>query len=530
METIPAFFSRSVAARGGEQAVGFVHEGELRWRTWSELAADVAAQAEVIRSCGVRPGDAVSHVSENRYEWIVTDLAIHVVGAVHVPVHVTLSGEQIAHQINDSAARLVFVSNAELLEKFRALIDPNVEVRLYGPRGEENPFGAGEKWSESIAHPSRPDDLATILYTSGTTGRPRGVMLSQSNLASNAATSADLISPDVEQVRLCILPLSHIFARTCDLYTWVYRGNKLVLAESRETTIRDLALVKPNALNAVPYVFQRVADKVVEAAPPDPAAALRGAFGGRMEYLMCGGAPLSLELGAWYDSHQFPVLVGYGLTETSPVVSASTHDARRTGRSGRIIPGVEVRIDDDGEILVRGPNIMLGYWKDAEATAEAIRDGWFYTGDLGDLDGEGFLAISGRKKELIVLSTGKKVVPTAVENRLAASPKIEQAAIFGDGDSAIVALIVPTAEARAEDRASLGEEIARCLASAAKEEQVRDFAILDRPFSIDRGEMTAKLSLCRTQIAENFAEELQEMRDRARSLSEAKARPRLPGE
>jgi long-chain acyl-CoA synthetase len=313
-----------------------------------------------------------------------------------------------------------------------------------------------------------------------------------------------------------VLPLSHIYARTCDLYTWLYRGTQLVLADNRETLARDLQIVKPSALNAVPFLYQRIADRV-RAGAGDHSQALRDFFGGRMEQLNCGGAPLAPETERWYAEQGLTVLLGYGLTETSPVVAASTPKSNRAGAVGRVLDGVDVRIADDGEILVRGPNVMQGYWKDDAATASAIQNGWFHTGDLGELDADGFLFIRGRKKELIVLSTGKKVAPSRVELLLTASPIVEQAIVFGDNLCGLVALIVPSAEGvascngqQAKDE-KYAAEIKRCLASAAHEEQVHRFALLDRPFAIERGEMTGKLSLCRGVIAKNFAAELQKL-------------------
>ena len=315
----------------------------------------------------------------------------------------------------------------------------------------------------------------------------------------------------IPELRLCVLPLSHIYARTCDLYTWLYRGTQLVLAESRETLARDLQLVRPAALNAVPYIYQKIADRV-RTSDGDHAQALRDFFGGHIEQLNGGGAPLAPETETWYAEQGLPVLLGYGLTETSPVVAASTPKSHRAGAVGRLLADVEVRIAADGEILVRGPNVMLGYWHDEAATANAIRDGWFHTGDLGELDADGFLSIRGRKKELIVLSTGKKVAPTRVELLLTASPMIEQACVFGDGQCGLVALVVPSAvggEERGARSEAIRAEISRCLKSAAHEEQIHRFVLLDRPFSIDRGEMTGKLSLCRAVIARNFAAEIQ---------------------
>jgi long-chain acyl-CoA synthetase len=217
---------------------------------------------------------------------------------------------------------------------------------------------------------------------------------------------------------------------------------------------------------------------------------------------------------SWYAENGLPLLPGYGLTEASPVISVSTPTARRFGAVGRAIPGIEIRTASDGELHTRGPHVMLGYWQNEEVTADAIRDGWLHTGDLAEIDEDGFVFIRGRKKELIVLSTGKKVVPTRVEALLNASPLIEQSAVFGDGRCGLMALVVPAAGAptRSEEQGVRSEliaaEINRCLSSAAHEEQVHRFAILDRPFSIERGELTAKMSLCRTAIARNFAAEL----------------------
>jgi long-chain acyl-CoA synthetase len=513
--TIPDFFARAVELRANESALGEIRGGELRWRTWSEIARDVVALAAELRLAGVGPGDRVAQVSENRYEWIVVDLALHSIGAVHVPIHVTLSSEQIAEQIAASGARIVFVSTTALLERVAPQLKHGETIRVHDEQDygqEKPPLGkpavAPEKGSAG-ASPSlaSPDDLATILFTSGTTGRPRGVMLSQRNLAWNAATTAETHGTGNVETRINILPLSHIYARTCDLYTWLYRGSRLVLAESRETLVRDCQLVEATVLNGVPYLFERIAERVRAAGVP-----LRAVFGERMKQLTCGGAPIAPEIEAWYESEGMPLLPGYGLTESSPVVSVSTPGARKIGTVGRPLAGLEMRIAEDGEVLVRGPNVMLGYWQDDAATADAIRDGWLRTGDLGELDADGFLSIRGRKKELIVLSTGKKVSPTHVESLLTASPLIEQVAVFGEGRAGLVALLVPVRrEGQGASRDELAAEIAARLSGLAREEQVHNFAILDRALSMERGELTPKMSLCREVIAHNFADQLRQI-------------------
>lgn len=521
-ETIVTFLANTLANRAREPALGSTSGGELRWRTWAEVANDACRLASAMTASGVRPGDRVAHVSENRCEWILTDIAIHLARAVHVPIQITLSGPQIAEQIADSGSRLVVTSKRDVLAKFQTLVDPGLSALIHDEWPADfadRAIDAGQRQAmiDACVEATRPDDLATILFTSGTTGRPRGVMLSQRNLAVNAAVTADTLCGDVDQTRLCVLPLSHIFARTCDLYTWLYTGSRLVMGESRETMFRDLELARPQGLSAVPFLYQRAADKVRDSGCSDEAAELRRLFGGRMQRLTSGGAPLPPEVEAWYCDRGLTILTGYGLSESSPVISMSTPTAVRAGASGRLLPGVEVRIAEDGEILNRGPNTMLGYWNDSEATAATIRDGWLHTGDLGVLDADGYLFVRGRKKELIVLSTGKKVVPTRVEALLTLSPLIDQAAVFGEGQCAIVALIVPAACGVKDGidgpatRELYEAEIQRSLQAASHEEHVRHFALLNRPFSIDRGELTPKLSLRRTAIAQNFAAELQQL-------------------
>jgi long-chain acyl-CoA synthetase len=505
-QSISGFFARTVESRGCERALGYIRDAQLYWRTWREVADAAASLAAELQAADIAPGDRVAHVSENRYEWVIIDLALHLAAAVHVPIHITLSGPQIAEQIRDSGAKLAFVSNKSLLEKFAHNLPDQLPIRLH------DEFLTKYRVTDSPAPSPQapaPTALATILYTSGTTGRPRGVMLSHENLASNAAAVCEAHDVNADHTVLCILPLSHIYARTCDLYTWIISGSRLVLGENRETLLRDCQLVQPTALNAVPFVYQRLMDGVCNSSTADKPAALRAAFGHKIEMLFCGGAPVAPDVESWYADQGLPLLPGYGLTEASPVIAVTTRNARRLGTVGQAIPGIELRIAEDGELLTRGPHVMLGYWQNEAATTEVIRDGWLHTGDLAELDADGFLTIRGRKKELIVLSTGKKVSPTRVEALLTASPLIDQAAVFGDGHCGLTALIVPS---RSEKRGARSEdieaEITRCLAHAAHEEQIHRFTLLDRPFSIERGELTAKMSLCRNVIARNFAAEL----------------------
>ncbi|MEQ8847007.1 AMP-binding protein [Botrimarina sp.] len=367
------------------------------------------------------------------------------------------------------------------------------------------------------------DDLATIAETAGTSGEPRGVMLTEENLASNAIALSEASGGDGDELRLSFLPMEHLYARTCDLYTWIVRGSRLVLADSPKTVFRDAKIVRPTVINGVPYFFQKAID-LAEA----NGESLRSLLGGEIKRCYCGGAPLSPAVEQRFFDEGVPLFTGYGLTEASPVVTVNTPAAHKLGTVGRALPGVEVRIAEDSEVLVRGPNVMLGYWDDPAATADTLRDGWLHTGDLGELDAEGFLTITGRKKELIVLSTGKNVAPSRVEALLCASPWIEQACVVGDGEKGLRALIVPSRErlraevrkrrlwvfskrgalAHAAIRALYRQEIDERLANAAPQEQVHAFTLIGRGFDRERGEMTAKLSLRRETISQRFAREI----------------------
>ncbi|TWT47456.1 AMP-dependent synthetase/ligase [Botrimarina hoheduenensis] len=369
-------------------------------------------------------------------------------------------------------------------------------------------------------------NLAALVNTAGTGTAAKTVMLSHDNLASNALALSQASGGDGDELRLSFLPFEHLYARTGDLFTWLVRGSRLVIAENPKTVFRDARLVKPTVINGVPYFFQKAIDRAQA-----ERVSLKQLLGCEIKRLYCGGASLAPAIEARFADEGIPIYCGYGLTEASPVVSVNTPEAYKRGTVGRPLPGVEVRIAEDGEVLVRGPNVMLGYWNNPAATAETLREGWLHTGDLGQLDSEGFLTIVGRKKELLVLSTGKKVAPASVEARLGASPWIEQACVFGEGHTGLTALIVPNADRlRAEiksrrlwvwsKRQALGHAVIRtlyrreidiCLANAPAEERVHAFRLVGRGFDPARGEMTAKLSLRRPAIAKSFAREIAAM-------------------
>jgi long-chain acyl-CoA synthetase len=375
------------------------------------------------------------------------------------------------------------------------------------------------------------DDLATIMYTSGTTGNPKGVMLTHGNLLSNVEATLDRSGQESGDVVLSWLPYTHIYARTIDHYSTLASGVLLCVAESADTLVQDLADVQPTHMASVPRFYEKVLAAVADPDPKVTAQRLRDIVGPRVNWLSSGGAPLPSAVARAYVEAGVLVLQGYGLTETSPVISFNSKEAYKLDTVGRPLPGVEVKIAADGEVLTRGPHVMKGYWKNAAATAEAIRDGWFHTGDLGELDADGFLKITGRKKELLVLSNGKKIVPGFLEGLLQADPCIDQAVICGEGRNFLTALLVPhwanvraalTAEGIAlnnhiEDATCapvmdlLRRRVRTALADVSNAEQVKKFLIVPQPFSIAEEELTVSLKLRRNVVLAKYARQLDEL-------------------
>ena len=545
MDTIPQLFFDRLASSADKTAVLVFERETWNERTWQQFADDVVRIAAQLRADGVQAGDRVASYSENRYEWLVIDFAIQLVPAIHVPIHAPLTGVQAKYQIEHSSSRAVIVSTPELGQRIESSYEelPDTVVwysldpipgdswkPLFDPDFSCNLDEAHATARESAATVST-DDLATILYTSGTTGEPKGVMLSQRNLFTNAKSAAEVFDIDPDGLRLCMLPLSHIFARVCDLYMWVVHGTRMALARSPESVLEDCATLHPTWLNAVPYFFDKCLSYLQAIGRENEPNALRQLFGGQIEYCCSGGAALPVHIFDYYAEQGLPILQGYGLTETSPVVSVSRIDGTRREASGQPIADVEVCLGDDGEILTRGPNLMMGYYRDQAATDAAIRDGWFYTGDYGRLDEDGFIYITGRKKEIIVTAGGKNIAPVLLESLLTQDPLIEQAVVIGDGRKYLTALLVPNPASMQTLLDELGESIklsatalthpkvqgrfqqiiARQLQDVSRYEQVQRFVLLDRAFSIEQEEMTPKLSLRRGMIEEHFQEQIEAM-------------------
>ena len=481
----------------------FMRRGAAGWESISaeRALADVEALALGLRSLGVAKGDRVALLSENRYEWPVSDLATLGLGAVTVPIYPTLTASQIRFMVENAEAKVAVVSSAEQLEKMleasrglgvttMVVMDPVppragvVGLAELMERGREARGGEPEAF-RGAASAVRPDDLATIIYTSGTTGEPKGAMLLHSNIVSNVQACLQVVNLQPTDRCLSFLPLCHIFERMAGLYAMLARGVSIAYAESIDTVAANAMEVRPTTLCGVPRFFEKVYARVMDNARTQPplrraifhwglergmrrarahferrpltgldavqsgiadrlvGAKIRARVGGNLVRCISGGAPLAPKVLEFFFAVGIPVQEGYGLTETSPVICLNPPDREKPGAVGPPIPGVEVRIGEGGEILTRGPHVMKGYFRNEEATRTAIRDGWFHTGDVGHLDDQGYLVITDRLKDLLVTAGGKKVAPQPVEAKLKTSKWVSEAVLLGDRRPFVVCLLVP---------------------------------------------------------------------------------------
>lgn len=524
---------------GPRVAMRYKRHGLYHDVTWDSYREAVVAAAAALIDAGVKPGDRVGVLAENSVEWLVADVAILAVGAVNMPPHAPLTARQVHFQMDDAGVSWLFVSNREQLDKIRqvraelpklrgivvfdarAAGDDAMAWSAFLQRGRDRlPQLAAELTRREAA--IQGDDLATIIYTSGTTGNPKGVMLTHHNLLSNAVAALSASPRNSNDVLLSWLPYSHIYARTVDHYETIVAGITICLAENPETLIENLAETQPTHFTSVPRFYEKVLAAVSTPDKAETAKRLRRVFGARIDWLSCGGAPLPPPISKAYQECGLLVLQGYGLTESSPVISFNRKDNYKLDTVGQAIPGIELKIAPDGEVLSRGPHIMKGYWNNPQATAEALVDGWLHTGDLGELDADGFLKITGRKKELMVLSNGKKLVPTHIEGLILGDSCFDQVVVHGEGRNFLSALVVPqwdnlrrTMKAEGTDLDSeppeqlakhpavgpfIQKRIDVALKDVANWEQVRKFIILPTPFTVAADELTVSLKLRRTVI------------------------------
>jgi len=536
-----------------------------------------------LEDIGVRAGDRVAILSENCPEWAIADYACLTLGATDVPIYPNLPPDQICYILRDSGAVAIFVSTAEQLAKVAAVRGEcsalrrvitfadspgtaDMTLSALETSGAQVDSDARRKAFEARALAVRPEDLATIIYTSGTTGEPKGVMLTHDNIYSNAIVGAKAIPFAGNDTCLSFLPLSHIFERTGGHYTMLATGTSIAYAESIDTVPLNMTEVRPTLVLSVPRLYEKMYARVLENAvtggalkrriffwaravadrwadvrlaggTPRGALAiqykiaqrlvfskLQARTGGRLRYFVSGGAPLAAEINKFFYAAGLVVLEGYGLTETSPVISLNTPDNFRIGTVGKPVPGTEVTIAGDGEILARGPQIMKGYFNKPTATAEVIdADGWFHTGDIGELR-DGFIAITDRKKDIIVTAGGKNIAPQPIENRVKTSTFVSQAVMIGDKRKFPVMLVVPNWDslekwAREQnvpysDRATLmkfpavqtkmDQEVQAKIEGLAHFEMPKKIGLLEHDFSIERGELTPTLKVKRRVVDKTY--------------------------
>ncbi len=528
---------------GDRPAIRYRRYGLYYDYSWQRYYTDAADAAAALIAAGIQPGDRVGLVGENSLDWLVADMAILLAGAVNVTPHAPLTAKQIHFQLHDAGVVWAITSSKEQLDKLRTIRRELPDLRgivVFDPTaaGDDalpwEAFRAQGRRAQLIDELLRraelvgPDDLATIMYTSGTTGNPKGVMLTHGNLLSNAAATLEFQNFSPGDLVLSWLPYTHIYARTCDHYTSMLAGVTMALAESPDTLVERLAETQPTHMASVPRFYEKVLAAVASPDPAVTAKRLRHVFGPRIDCMSSGGAPLPVPIAEAYHAAGLKLFQGYGLTETSPVISFNSKTHNKIGTVGRPLPGVEIKIAEDGELLTRGPHVMKGYWKNPQATAEAITpDGWLHTGDLGHIDADGFLSITGRKKEMMVLSNGKKISPTNLEGLLITDPCIDQAVVCGEGRNFVTALLVPhwgnlKAELKLDgDPETLANHPAvidflqkRCqqaLADLSHMEQIKKFVVLPRPFSVEAEELTVSLKLRRSVIQEHYRDKLEKL-------------------
>ena len=583
-DTLIGIFLDTVSSHRNPQQ--FMRKTAQRWESIpaERALSDVESLALALRELGVNRGDKVALLAENRYEWPLVDLAVVGLGAVTVPIYPTLTSAQVRFVVENSEARIAVVSSAAQLDKMLEAVAGPSQIQAVvcmdpaPARPGTHAFDALVERGRALsreqpgafrdaARAVRADDLATIIYTSGTTGEPKGALLTHGNITSNVWACRQVVELLSTDRCLSFLPLCHIFERMAGLYAMLSAGVSIAYAESLDAVAANAVEVRPTVLCGVPRFYEKVYARVMEGGraahglrralfnwglgagakraragferlaltPLDAvqawladrlvAAKIRARVGGRLRFCISGGAPLAPKVMEFFFAIGIPVIEGYGLTETSPVICLNRPGREKPGSVGPPIPGVEVRIGEDGEILTRGPHVMRGYYKNEAATRAALREGWFRTGDVGHLDGDGCLFITDRLKDLLVTAGGKKVAPQPLEARLKTSKWVSEAVLLGDRRPCVVALLVPNlasleAEARArgwtfarpaellqhpEARKLFQSLIDGINIDLAKFEQIKQFALLERELSLEAGELTPTLKVKRRVIMEKYA-------------------------
>lgn len=572
-------------------------EGKYRKISYAVLRKSVDDFAQGLAALGVRRGDTVAIISENRPEWVIADMGMMKLGAINVSLYPTLTPKQIEFIFNDAGVRFAIVSNQFQLSKIMKIRDavPSLQtiiilsdkngvtdaaVQTYN-RIIEAGKEFGKQHTEYLRDETKKihaDDILTIIYTSGTTGNPKGVVLTHRNLVSNICGAAACIPFNHHDTLLSFLPLCHLYERMGGYYTAMLVGATIAYAESIETVRENLLEVKPTVVTTVPRLFERMYNKLMTQVADMPPfeqrifrwalsvgkkyrlvvkkkrfmpvltvqhaladllvfKKIRARMGGNIRFFASGGAALSKEMGEFFESIGILIVEGYGMTESSPVISVNRLDDYKFGTVGKPIPDVQVRIAEDGEILVQGPNVMKGYWNNPQATGEAIdREGWLHTGDIGHFDEDGFLTVTDRKKHIFVSSGGKNIAPQHIENLFLQNRFVDQFILIGDGRMFLTSLIVPDFTAVKEyavkhhidfddedDLAAKPEiyklfedEMAIIQKDLANYERVRKFTILRHPLTIEDGEITPTMKIRRKVVEERYKDVIAKMYESVR--------------
>jgi long-chain acyl-CoA synthetase len=579
--SLPAMFFEIAAERGARPFLWAKHDGAYRSLSWTETARAVNRLARGLVALGVEPGDRVALAAENRPEWAIADLAIMSVGAITVPAYTTNTIDDNRHIFGNSGARIVIASKPPLSERAAAAAAqvPSVQTVIVmdgpapeGARGWDAVLELGDAQEDDIAGrvaALAPDDIACIIYTSGTGGLPKGVLVIHRNIIANCRGAFHLLEMLGlgDEVFLSFLPLSHSYEHTAGLMFPISIGAQIYFAEGADTLAANLLEVRPTIMTAVPRLYEtlhqrirrgierekglkrrlfeqavtlgrkrlagqrhkfgeRLIDPLLERLVRDK---VRARFGGRLKAMVSGGAPLNPEIGGFFLALGVRLLQGYGQTEAAPVIACNPPGGIRIDSVGLPLRGVEIKIADDGEILVAGDNVMKGYWNDPEATARTLADGWLRTGDIGYLDADGYLRITDRKRDFIKNSGGDMIAPAKVEGALTLQPEIAQAMVSGDQRPHLVAIIVPDPEFAAQfgprgaDLATLaddaglikavGDVMTRVNRTLPPIERVRRFVIAHEPFTTANGQLTPTLKIRRHVVRAHYGEALNALYD-----------------
>ena len=570
----------AVRVHGDRRAILYKPDGEWRAKSFAEVGDVVRSLALGMIDLGIEPREKVAILANTRPEWTYCDFAALSVGATVVPIYQTNSAEECQYVLENSDAKAVVVEDAEQLAKVRAVRGrcPHLEHVILIEGAAEDAISLAELAARSAGHdPAEweerwravtPEDVCTIIYTSGTTGPPKGCIISHGNYRAMLDMVNGVAVSTAEDVTYLFLPLAHSFALLIQLASFELGGTLAYWERDPLRIVPNLAEVKPTYFPSVPRIFEKIYTAATASVEkqgrarrtifwwaigvgrrareleragrrPGPLLRLEHAladrivlrrirelFGGRLRLAVSGAAPINPDILRFYDAAGIPVVEGWGMTETSTAATISTEDAFKIGTVGRPFPGCEIRIAHDGEVLVKGPNVFQGYYKSPEATAEALVDGWLRTGDIGELDSDGYLRITGRKKDIIITAGGKNITPANIEAEIKQSPLVSQCVVVGDRRPYLVALVTLDAEEvaklGAEDprvgsepgawpggerlRAMTAEHIDRVNARLARVEQVKRFAILPQDLSQEAGELTPTLKVKRNVVVERYGD------------------------